>query len=534
MKIALKCPLLVIPVALCAASATTDIKKDITGRGLRGKSSQTPSWLPADASVVSGHYFGLHFHDSPAAVNPWVTEKSARIVDDLDPVAPLDRMDKTLRTSYTGAAPVTPGKSEAAIGYTQPDFVPPYLHPRPFPKEIPPRDANGIMIPLEDQVVVAHEDRLRSHGNMQNMLDPLNMYPLVAPAEKINPGPWPVATLDAVPATYDKFFDQSQQRDYERKNAKKLVDAFTRVDEDKDQAISHTEFEAEVKGHQKKTDDQAQVLWNQYHTSEDPDMSRSEFYALAKTGFDLGKKFVNRTDISSTLTPPNSINMGFWGGGAACPNNTYIKGAQIKVKPISADGSDNTAMNGVKFKCEDDSTIQTAEGPDGAWTGWAECEKGQRVHSVSLRMQAYSVGQDNTGINDLLLKCWSKGHEDETTLMFGPEKPPQQDQTGYIFVNGAYIPKSQTDVDDKAVKVGKGTTANAGGWSEELDCGETGALCGAQGRLFQVDGNKDNIGMTDIRLFCCSDSIDCSGPCADKTSTECKACKAQSNPMAPR
>jgi len=522
MKMASRCPLLLVSALFPAVSAVVAVVNTGKAGSLRGQNNKDPPQVQS----VSGHYFGLNFDESPFAVNPWVTHISARIVDDLDPTAPFDRLDRTLLPSFSGAAPVEPGKSEADIGYTQPVFVPPYLHPKPFPQEGVIKEPDGIMVPLEDQVVVASQDRLTLPGFDQALLHPLGMYPLVAPAERIIPGPHPVANLDKIPGKYDKFFDQTMRRDAKRLKQKALTDAFNRVDTDDDMAISSTEYDAEVKGRQKKTDDQAQILWKQYHMSDNPDMNQEEFQKMASTGFDLGQRFVNRSDMSAILVPPQTTQKGFWGGGAACPEGNFIKGVQIKVQP-NGDGGDNTALNCVKFKCEDGTEIQTAEGADGAWTEWAECLPGQTIAALSVRVMAYRLGQDNSGINDLMFKCRSPGHEETTTLMFGTKAPAQADQKGYVFVNGNYVKKSETDVDDKAVVVGSGKVATDGGWSEELTCGTNGGLCGAQGRLFNVPGGKDNMGVTDFRFFCCNQNVDCSVPCAPPkdTSTDCKACQ---------
>lgn len=513
-----RCSLLLFAGLLPAASASASITNGKAG-GLRGQQHKDSPQVQS----ISGHYFGLHFDESPFAVNPWVTMKSARVVDDLDPTAPYDRLDRTRVSSLTGAAQVEPGKQSTEVGYTQPDFVPPYLHPKPFPQEHVHTKRDGIMIPIEDRMVVAYEDRLRLPNLDASVLNPLGMYPLVAPADKIG-STYPVAGLDKVPAHYDKFFDQTMMREANRMEQKKLTATFNRVDSDDDNAISSTEFDAEVKGRQKKTDEQAQVLWKQYHTSSDPDMTAAEFEKMAKTGFYLGQKFVNRSDISGVLATPQAADLGFWGGGAACPAGKFIKGVQIKVKP-NADVGDNTALNCVKFKCDDDSEIQTAEGPDGAWTEWAECLKGQVIYAVSVRIMAYKFGQDNSGINDLMFKCRSAGQEESTTLMFG-NNVPQSEQQGYIFVNGVYVKRSLTTVDDKAVVVGQGVPATQGGWSEEITCGSSGGICGAQGRLFNVPGEKDNMGITDFRFFCCSKGKDCSTPCQQPTSTDCRACQA--------
>jgi hypothetical protein len=522
---------------------------------LRGNGKQ-PTGGPLD--TISRHYFGLTFDDGPFGQNPYAVYKSARVVDDLDPTAPYDRVDRTWVPTLSGSQSAQPGTEAqdvppAQYGGARPDYVPPYLHPRPFPEEYPPKQKHDVIIPLKDKEVIAHIDRLRFKDFDENLFNPLGMYPLTAPADKINNGPYPVAGLDKVPKLYDRYFDQSYQREAERQTAKMLNKQFKQVSGN-DTAISHAEYDNELQGRQGKTPEQADNLWNEYHIAEIDDMTKNEFMNLAKTGFDLGKDFLARQDLSAILKPPQAANMGYWGGGKACPTGTYITGAAIKVMPTS-DTADNTGLNGVKFKCGDGSEIKTVEGPDGAWTDWAECPAGQKAHSVSIRIKAYTIGQDNSGINDLMFKCRSEAGDQHSTLMFGT-KVPQQDQTGYVFVNGAYIPKSQTTVDDEAFIVGNGTPGTEGGWSQELLCGVNGALCGGQGRLFhseaavapvtamlQVDshasrgnhshasrGNldQDNMGITDFRFYCCSADMDCSAPCAaDAGGEKCLSCQSQ-------
>merc|ERR1739848_262003 len=102
-------------------------------------------------------------------------------------------------------------------------------------------------------------------------------------------------------------------------------------------------------------------------------------------------------------------------------------------------------------------------GPDGHWTEWAECLEGQRIYALSARVQPFQMGEDNTGVNNLQFKCRSEGHEDSTTLKFG-DKATEQAESGYVFVNGRYIKKSMTDVDDQKVVTAAGPVGNAGGW----------------------------------------------------------------------
>jgi len=519
-------PLLLTSMVTVALSAATATDSD-SAASLRGHGRRPDDKAKIEVQSVSSHYFGLHFADSPASVNPWVTQKSARVVDDLDPTAPFDALNRNWVSSFTGAAPVEPGKLREEVGYTHPDFVPPYLHPKTFPNEDDEHIRDGIMVPIEDRVVVAHQDMLRGPpGLLGDVLHPLSAYPLTAPADTLGKSPNPVTHLDRIPDKYAKLFDQAVARDAKRLIQNRLNAAFHRVDTDDDNSISSTEFDAEVQGRQKKTADQAGVLWKQYHVTAEPDMSQEEFTKLAITGFDLGQQYVNRSDMSVILKVPQTADMGFWGGGAACPEGKYINGVQIKVKPNSNEG-DNTALNCVRFKCEGGAEIATAEGADGAWTEYAQCPEGEEIYALSVRIQPYRLGQDNTGINDLMFKCRSNGHSKTATLMFGEKTPPQAQQEGYVFVNGNYVKRSETTADDQKVVVGAGKVATDGGWSSELTCGTNGALCGAQGRLFNPNSDEDKMGVTDFRFFCCSKGLDCSGSCKDPQSTSCLSCKSK-------
>jgi hypothetical protein len=516
-------------------------KHDEEAGKLRGRNPRPVGNSQPPFQIIAGHYFGLTFRDDPFAVNIW-GKGGSEVVENIDPVAPFDSMDKPyhaidLRPTnlrLSGAAPVEPGHTRAAIGYTSPDYVPPYLHPRPFPDATEEAAAakarDAIVIPIGERDVQAHEDRLRDPRFPFRQLE---AYPLTAPADRISPGPYPLAPIDRVPKHYDQFVAQSMRRAASSSDLKSDLALFDRVDQDKDTAISAEEFKAEVQNHQGKTEAQEQALWKQYHNTPDPDMTKDEFVKLAETGFDLGQEFVPRKDIMLKLNTPLPSHMGYWGGGAGCPNGTYITGARIKVKPNSPVSGDNTAMNCINFKCSDGSVLKTVEGPDGDWTDWAECLQGQTVYSVSVRIEAYSTGLDNTGINDIMFKCRSPGHLDATTLMFG-ENTPQQDQSGFVFVDGKYVPRSQTTVDDKTVVVGKGKVGGQGGWSDEMTCGTNGAMCGGQGRLLNEPDTKDNAGLTEYRFFCCNLPLNCAGPCKIPSSADCQQCQAKENTISTR
>merc|ERR550537_1602379 len=101
-------------------------------------------------------------------------------------------------------------------------------------------------------------------------------------------------------------------------------------------------------------------------------------------------------------------------------------------------------------------------------------------------------------------------------LKFGPKS--EEASQGYVYVDGKYVKKSLTNAEEKQAVYGDGPVAKDGGWSEEMTCGMNGALCGAQGRLQNTPGIKDNMGVTDFRFFCCSMPVDCAVPCKEEGS----------------
>lgn len=92
-----------------------------------------------------------------------------------------------------------------------------------------------------------------------------------------------------------------------------------------------------------------------------------------------------------------------------CPMNTYIVQGEAQAESfISAGrtpGSDDTAINGVQFKCKsaDSSQEQILEdyGKYGEWRGWTKFKPGKFVNAVRARYDECSGLCDDAGVTGL-------------------------------------------------------------------------------------------------------------------------------------
>lgn len=474
------------------------------GISLHGANTQRGPFQPHN--VVSAwpgpRWFGYTFDDSPASVNPWSAPVPvpSHVLGDLEPVAPLDRLDHAWVDSVTGTAPVQPSQrlkdARNVANPMPPDWVPPLHRPVTFPgdhghSDAPPEDPT---VPLQDKNLVARMDRLRpGYGTLDFVwsehVNPAFNYPGVAPADKV--AGEPVGTGDTVPPRFAKFVDQVYARNQKAKKRKMTAQVFNNSDLDQDGAVSPEEFAKILQGQQNKSSGESDRLWNKFHTSTGTDMTKEEFSRLADSGFDLGA--IPRDDIGTVLAPPGLLARGFWGSGAACPPGAFMTGARLKIMPPTP-GADNTGLNAVGVKCTDGTEKQTVEGPDGAWTPWQQCPAGQQVYSYRLRNQMHIPGRDDAGIQGLELRCRAPDLSAFSTLSFTK------------FASGIV----------------------AAGWTPELMCPPKQAVCGAQANVLRDQGDEDDMGMTNIRVYCCNKKVDCNTVCSGSSamsSVKCSVCQ---------
>lgn len=456
----------------------------------------------------SPRWFGHTFNDSPVAKNPYVSPRPVpeAIVGDLDPVAPLDRLDKTWIDTLTGTAQLGPHEHPStAKGYTapmKPDWVPPYHRPRTFPADKAPPAASEQklpVMPLDEKHVVPKMDRLRpAYGTYDSVysraVSPLNNYPLTAPQNRL--ARHLAAAGDQIPEDMRRFAEQVQGRKERLEAHQREEQTFNATDLNQDGGISPAEFDTAMEGVQNKSTEEGDRLWGKYHSLPGTAMSRGEFRRLARTGFDLGA--INRTDVAAILVPPGVAAQGFWGSGASCPSNQYVTGARLKVMANTI-GTDNTGLNAVGLRCSDGSEVQSIEGPDGTWTEWSDCLPGQRVYGFRVQAQAGLPVGDRTGLNGVEFLCRTPDLGSFSKLQFHAAAP----SVGVV----------------------------SSGWSPELMCPARDAVCGLQANVLRDQGAGDDMGVTDLRVYCCGVKVDCTQVCAgEKTTLQCAVCRQVQNP----
>merc|ERR1719215_791780 len=74
---------------------------------------------------------------------------------------------------------------------------------------------------------------------------------------------------------------------------------------------------------------------------------------------------------------------------------------------------------------------------------------------------------------------------------------------------------------------GKGAMAKGGGWTKEFMCGPDSAICGAQAHVVRDQGKGDDLGLADLRVYCCNAPVNCTAACGPpdgEVSVKCQVC----------
>mmetsp|Transcript_15767 Transcript_15767/g.47305 ORF Transcript_15767/g.47305 Transcript_15767/m.47305 type:complete len:532 (+) Transcript_15767:182-1777(+) len=490
--------------------------------GAKDKAKEIPGW-------GQPRWGGRSFGDSVASNNIWGQSRPMPMVEDMHPTAPMDRIDKHWSDSFTGAVAHSP-TDERADGYS-PFLRVAYQHDIDKPRVFP-GDGNGYQ----------GYDQPGIHGSPQTPMEERHLY---AVGDQVWPGPqtpitapaneqvsargtglnMPIAPQDRLPEKFAGYLDQVHGQEARRQENMRLKGMFDRADTNLDGSISKEEFEGELKGVQNKTQEEVESLWGKYHLADAggtgsgegvTGMDLEEFSRLAMTGFDLGgltgREANEFKGVSSVLTLPDAPRLGFWGSGARCPSGSFMTGARLKVMPLSQT-EDNTALNGVELECSSGETSKTIEGGDGSWTDWGKCPEGQRVYGFRARMQSRrSMARDNTGLLDLEFGCRAQDLSSFTKLRYGSD-----------------VAKAPNTV------VASGPSAVGGGWTHELMCGPSAAVCGMQANVVRFTAQsasspqgKDDMGLADLRVYCCAAPVDCSSACGKPEGTvsiQCRVCR---------
>jgi len=101
---------------------------------------------------------------------------------------------------------------------------------------------------------------------------------------------------------------------------------------------------------------------------------------------------------------------GDWQPPVFCPENTKIIGFSQRIECSQGTHQDDTALNGVRMKCNDGTIKLVYAGMWGDWYDWVECPADWYVTGISSKIekpQGSAKWDDDTAMNQLSLMCQS-------------------------------------------------------------------------------------------------------------------------------
>mmetsp|Transcript_133444 Transcript_133444/g.302712 ORF Transcript_133444/g.302712 Transcript_133444/m.302712 type:complete len:495 (+) Transcript_133444:126-1610(+) len=462
--------------------------------------------------MSQGNYFEEKLKYNPVKSNPYVAVTPLHL-GDLEPVAPLDRIDKTALGTWTDFVPLDPagGVSRPVKKRLAPDYIPKIQHANPFPDpnqpgvELDPPQAHNV--PLADKLRPAEWSPLPSYN------DPKSNYPPQAPKDRVD-DPHFAAPADQLDGAFAKYFDQLNEREKEGKVAQKLDDACIVADTNKDSAISKAEYETIAHKMQKSTADE-DLIWARIKSSAGTDTATCrQWKLLAQSGYDVPTKL-----SGYYLSVKNGVNVGYWGTEYQCALGSAAQGVALKLQNCEGGNKCTTGLNGIRFLCgqvpgaktgeagvaqdatapKDNvvaagKTMESSSGPDGDWTDMVKCKDGGYIFGLRMRVMQYQQGVENLGVTNMMVSCRSPDGRSTRQVWFADEALKD------ILAHDVHTQGEELDVVAAAV-------ADHGGWSSPTSCPPKQYVCSLKTRVQEPINEEDieePMGVTTAMFRCCS------------------------------
>ena len=97
---------------------------------------------------------------------------------------------------------------------------------------------------------------------------------------------------------------------------------------------------------------------------------------------------------------------GVWSSYVRCPLGKKVTGFRLKVEEEQGQGSDNTALNGIQFNCQGDTTSGKMGFRLGTWTSWKTCNDDEYVTEFDLKgMKEVGSQRDDYGATNVRIRC---------------------------------------------------------------------------------------------------------------------------------
>ena len=113
---------------------------------------------------------------------------------------------------------------------------------------------------------------------------------------------------------------------------------------------------------------------------------------------------------------------GNWGGVTRAPSGSFLCGLEMRYEYKRS--SDHTATNGFRYTfCDqyqwDRQTVRSFDGEEGEWLGVKMCPRGYYVNAFRAKVQDKQGSGDDTGLNDLEIRCHQPGTSNQKELRTG-------------------------------------------------------------------------------------------------------------------